>query len=144
MSGVPPVQSALAQYRYLWEMRPYFRQVVGQLVLGSLTGIIMNTAVVLPALMLGRAIDTVRAYAQGTATARAVGLAALLFVAGTLATELPRITKRWWLITANARIRANVRADALRGVLAWPMARLHATSIGDIMARIVGDVECSA
>ena len=34
---------------YLWEMRPYFRQVAGQLVLGSIAGIIMNTAVVLPA-----------------------------------------------------------------------------------------------
>ena len=34
---------------YLWEMRPYFRQVAGQLVLGSITGFIMNTAVVLPA-----------------------------------------------------------------------------------------------
>ena len=37
---------------YLWEMRPYFRQVAGQLVLGSMAGIIMNTAVVLPAILL--------------------------------------------------------------------------------------------
>ena len=37
---------------YLWELRPYFRQVSGQLVLGSIAGIIMNTAVVLPAILL--------------------------------------------------------------------------------------------
>ena len=37
--------------------------------------------------------------------------------------------------------RANVRADALRGVLAWPMADLQKAPIGDLMARIVGDVE---
>ncbi len=42
---------------YLWELRPYFRQVAGELLLGSLAGIVMNTAVVLPALLLGRAID---------------------------------------------------------------------------------------
>ena len=30
---------------FLWEIRPYFRQVAGQLVLGSLAGIVMNTAV---------------------------------------------------------------------------------------------------
>ena len=42
---------------YLWEMRPHFRQVAGQLVLGSVAGIMMNTAVVLPAILLGRAID---------------------------------------------------------------------------------------
>src|SRR5918999_3071852 len=126
---------------YLWEMRPYFRQVAGQLVLGSITGIIMNTAVVLPAILLGRAINAALAFERGEVGPGAVGWAALAFVGGTLLTEVPRIAKRWWLMTANARIQANVRADALRGVLAWPMARLDRTPIGDVMARIIGDVE---
>ncbi|HMH54325.1 MAG TPA: ABC transporter ATP-binding protein [Candidatus Acidoferrum sp.] len=126
---------------FLWAMRPYYRQVAGQLALGSVAGIVMNTAVVLPAILLGRAIDRALALERGDATAAAVGWAALAFVAGTLLTEGPRISKRWWLMTANARIRANVRADAFRGVLAWPMARLNTTPVGDLMARIVGDVE---
>src|SRR2546427_9690044 len=126
---------------FLWELRSYFRQVAGQLVLGSVAGIVMNTAVVLPAILLGRAIDRALSLAGGEATAADVGWAALAFVGGTLLTEVPRIGKRWWLMTANARIRANVRADAFRGVLAWPMADLQRTSIGDLMARIVGDVE---
>ena len=126
---------------FLWELRSYFRQVAGQLVLGSVAGIVMNTAVVLPAILLGRAIDRALSLARGEATAADVGWAALAFVGGTLLTEVPRIGKRWWLMTANARIRANVRADAFRGVLTWPMADLHRTSIGDLMARIVGDVE---
>jgi ABC-type multidrug transport system fused ATPase/permease subunit len=45
------------------------------------------------------------------------------------------------LITANQRIRANLRADALRGVLGWPVERLHQTPVGDLMARIDGGVE---
>jgi ATP-binding cassette, subfamily B, multidrug efflux pump len=126
---------------FLWAMRPYVRQVAGQLVLGSAAGIVMNTAVVLPAILLGRAIDTALALERGTATAADVTWAAVLFVGGTLLTEVPRIAKRWWLMTANARIRANVRADAFRGVLAWPMADLQNTPIGEVMARIVGDVE---
>ena len=126
---------------YLWEMRPYFRQVAGQLVLGSIAGIIMNTAVVLPAILLGQAIDAARAFERGAVGAGAVGWAALAFVGGTLLTEVPRIAKRWWLMTANARIRANIRADAWRGVIAWPMARLDSTPAGDVMARIIGDVE---
>src|SRR6267378_2932003 len=128
-------------FGFLWEMRPYLRQVAGQLVLGSVAGIVMNTAVVLPAILLGRAIDRVLSLARGEATAADVGWAALVFVAGTLLTEVPRIAKRWWLMTANARIRANVRADAFRGVIAWPMADLQKTPIGDVIARIVGDVE---
>ena len=126
---------------FLWEMRPYFRQVAGQLVLGSVAGIIMNTAVVLPAILLGRAIDRALSLGRGEATAADVGWAALAFIGGTLLTEVPRIAKRWWLMTANARIRANVRADAFRGVLAWPMADVQRTPLGDLMARIVGDVE---
>src|SRR5262245_16805213 len=122
-------------------MRRYFRQVAGQLVLGSMAGIVMNTAVVLPAILLGRAIDRALAWERGSATASDVAWAALAFVGGTLLTELPRIAKRWLLLTANARIRANVRADAFRGVLAWPMARVQRTPVGDLMARIVGDVE---
>jgi len=126
---------------YLWEMRPYFRQVAGQMVLGSIAGFIMNTAIVLPAILLGRAIDAALAFERGAVGPGVVGWAALAFVGGTLLTEGPRIAKRWWLMTANARIRANIRADAWRGVIAWPMARLDSTPAGDVMARIIGDVE---
>lgn len=126
---------------YLWQLRPYFRQVAGQLAIGSLAGIVMNTAVVLPAILLGNAIDKALALERGTATPHDVTLAALLLIAGTLLTEGPRVIKRWWLMTANARMRANLRADALRGVLARPLADLHKTSIGEQMARIAGDVE---
>jgi ABC-type multidrug transport system fused ATPase/permease subunit len=131
----------LSMRYYLWEMRPYFRQVAGQLVLGSIAGIIMNTAVVLPAILLGQAIDAALAFERGEVGSGAVGWAALAFVGGTLLTECPRAAKRWWLMTANARIRANIRADAWRGVIAWPMARLDSTPAGDVMARIIGDVE---
>src|SRR5262249_12744252 len=126
---------------YLWEMRPYFRQVAGQLAFGSIAGFIMNTAVVLPAVLLGRAIDAALAFERGEVGSGAVGWAALALVGGTLLTEVPRIVKRWWLMTANARIRANIRADAWRGVIAWPMTRLDSTPAGDVMARIIGDVE---
>jgi ATP-binding cassette, subfamily B, multidrug efflux pump len=62
-------------------------------------------------------------------------------VGGTLLSEGPRVLKRWWLMTANARIRTNIRADAVRGILAMPLADLHEKPIGDLMARIIGDVE---
>src|SRR5436305_10226840 len=130
-------KDVLSMSYYLWEMRPYFRQVAGQLVLGSIAGIIMNTAVVLPAILLGQAIDAARAFERGDVGPGAVGWAALAFSGGTLLTEGPRAAKRWWLMTANARIRANIRADAWRGVIAWPMARLGSTPAGEVMARII-------
>jgi ABC-type multidrug transport system fused ATPase/permease subunit len=126
---------------YLWQLRPYFRQVAGELVLGSIAGIVMNTAIVLPAILLGRAIDAALALERGQASPRDVGWAALVFVGGTLLSEGPRMLKRWWLMTANARIRMNIRGDAVRGILALPLADLHHTPIGDLMARVIGDVE---
>ncbi len=122
-------------------MRPYLRQVAGLVTVGSVCGIVMNTAVVLPSVLLGHAIDVVLAFRRGQVGGGAVSGAALLLVAGTLATELPRVGKRWWLGVCRNRIKAAVRADALRGVLAWPAARLHSTSVGQVMARIIGDVE---
>jgi ABC-type multidrug transport system fused ATPase/permease subunit len=101
----------------------------------------MNTAVVLPALQLGRAVDQVVGLSRGETTPTAVTLAALLFVSGTLATEVPRIGKRWWLMTANNRIRPNIRTDVFEAWSPGLMARLHRTPIGDLMARTVGDVE---
>jgi ATP-binding cassette subfamily B protein len=126
---------------YLWELRPYFRHVAGELLLGSMCGILMNTMVVLPAILLGRAIDVALAFEKGQASLQTVAWAALAFFGGTLATQVPRLGKRWWLITANGRIAANLRTDALRGVLGWPMERLHSTPIGDLMSRMIGDVE---
>lgn len=100
-------------------MRPYFRQVAGLLVVGSAAGIAMNVAVVLPAVLLGRAIDTVLALDRGQADSADLAWAVALLVLGTAATEVPRIGKRYWLGVARARIRANVRSDALRRVLGW-------------------------
>lgn len=126
---------------YLWKLRPYFRQVAGELLLGSISGILMNTMVVFPAVLLGRAIDITLAFEKGQANLNQVAWAALAFFLGTLANQIPRLGKRWWLMTANARILANIRADALRGVLNWPMEKVHTNSIGDLMSRIVGDVQ---
>ena len=101
----------------------------------------MNIAVVLPAILLGKAIDTALALEKGNATYRSVVLAAVAYAGGCSLNLCAQIGKRWWLRTANHRTVANIRSDALRGVLAWPMEKLHHKAVGDTMARIVGDVQ---
>ncbi|MFL5422679.1 MAG: ABC transporter transmembrane domain-containing protein, partial [Myxococcales bacterium] len=130
-----------SSFRFLRDVSRYFGDVRIRLAIGSLAGIAMNTAAVFPPLLLGAAIDSALAFSRGEARAARVAASALLFVAGTLATEAPRILKRWLLITANARIRANLRADCVRGVLGWPMARVDATPVGELISRVIGDVE---
>lgn len=127
--------------RFLKAIFPYLKQVAGLLLIGSLGGIVMNTAVVLPAILLGRAIDTATAWAGGQGEGADVLWAGLAYAGGMAFYQGARLVKRWGLRVGHRRIVASVRADALRGVLAWPMERLHRVPIGDLMARIVGDVE---
>ncbi|MDA8385035.1 MAG: ABC transporter ATP-binding protein [Actinomycetota bacterium] len=140
-AGSPEVPGTRRGMHFLVRLHPYYRQVAGLLVVGSAAGIIMNVAIVLPAVFLGRALNTILAYQRHSATAGQVALSAGLLVAATAATQLPRLAKRWLLDLARARFRANVRSDALRGVLSWPMDRFAELSVGGVMARVIGDVE---
>ena len=126
---------------YLWKIRPYYRQVAGLLFTGFVSGIIMNISVVLPAILLGRAIDTAHALQTGSTDYRTLILAALAYVGGCSLNLCAQVGKRWWLRTANHRTVANMRANVVRGVLEWPMERLHSEPVGDIMARTIGDAQ---
>jgi ATP-binding cassette subfamily B multidrug efflux pump len=127
--------------RLVGPLRPYARRSAGLLAIGSSAGILMNTAVVLPSVALGHAVDTVEAYDRGQTDAHAVTIACLLLVVAALATEIPRIGKRFWLGVARSRICADLRSDALVGVLTRPAGLPPTMSVGDAMARIVADVE---
>jgi ATP-binding cassette subfamily B multidrug efflux pump len=127
--------------RFLQAIWPYLKQVSGLLLIGSLGGIVMNTAVVLPAILLGRAIDTATAWNADRGTGADVLWAGLAYAGGMALYQSARLVKRWGLRVGHRRIVASVRADALRGVLAWPLERLQRIPIGDLMARIIGDVE---
>jgi len=111
------------------------------MILGSLGGIVMNTTVALPAILLGRAIDTATAWNAGQAAGADVLQAGLLYAAAMALYQSARLVKRWGLRVGNRRIVASVRADALRGALVWPLEKFHKTPIGDLMSRIIGDVE---
>jgi ATP-binding cassette subfamily B multidrug efflux pump len=133
--------NAPARGGFLWRLRPYYRQVAGLLVVGSVGGVVMNVAIVLPAVLLGRAVNVVLAVERHQAAPAQTGWAALVFMTGTAATELPRIAKRYYLGVARTRFVASVRADALRGVLGWPPERSATVPVGDVMARVIGDVD---
>jgi len=126
---------------YLWKIRPYYRKVAGLLAVGFVSGIVMNIAVVLPPILLGKAIDTALALEKGSATYRALVIAALVYVGGCSLNLLAQIGKRWWLRTANQRTLANLRTNALRGILSCPMEKLHNQPVGGIMAHVIGDTQ---
>lgn len=120
---------------------PYFKQVAGLLTVGSVGGLVMNTAVVFPAVFLGRLIDTAMAWGKGQATGRQVLIGGAAYAGVVALYQGARLIKRWGMRMANQRILASIRANALRGVLYWPADRLWKIPIGDLMARIFGDAQ---
>ena len=129
---------------YLWALRPYFGQVRGQLLIGSIGGLISNVAVALPFVAIGRAFDVALAFERGEASSGDVGLAVAGVFGAIVVFELSKMVKRWWLNTAWAGMLGNLRADAYRGVLALPAEALAVQPVGDAVARIVGDAEVVA
>ena len=127
--------------KFVWAMRYYFRLAAGQILLGSLAGLAKNSLTILPPIALGGMIDAVLDFRRGSINLGELTRAAVWVFLATALTEIPRIGKRWWFATSNARLMANLRVDALKGILAWPLAKLSRTPVGDFMARIIGDVE---
>ena len=94
---------------YLRAIWPYLKQVSGLLLIGSLGGIVMNTAVVLPAVLLGRAIDAATAWSAGRGTGADVLRAGLVYVGAMALYQGARLVKRWGLRVGHQRIVASVR-----------------------------------
>lgn len=133
---------------YLWRARRYYRQVAGLLAIGSFFGIVMNVTVVLPPVLLGRAVDATLAAgdvsasgAAGAAARQALVIAALAYASGMLVHAVARVGKRWYLRAASRRTVFALRNDALRGLLAAPLSWLRQQTIGDLMARMIGDTD---
>ena len=88
--------------KFLRAIWPYRKQVSGLLFLGSLGGIVMNTAVVLPAVLLGRGIDRATAWADGQGRGTDVLPAGLAHAGATALFQGTRLVKRWGLRVSNA------------------------------------------
>lgn len=126
--------------RSFWK---YFKEQWSWLVFGSIGGVIANTSVVLPPLLLGRAIDQAERYLNGGGAAARRTLYGVvgLYVVAILVYAGGRTAKRYGFRGMAASINCRLRADLLDAVFAWPMPRYDRERIGDIMSRAVGDVQ---
>ncbi|MGE5549939.1 MAG: ABC transporter ATP-binding protein [Bacteroidota bacterium] len=128
-------------------LAPYIKAQWTWLLFGSLTGIIMNTSVVLPPILLGKALDAVLAlggHGSGAGRAGTVGHWVLLYFGAMVVYAAGRVGKRYGFRIMANRINSDLRRDLLDMALAWPVARYEREHIGDLMSRAVGDVQVLA
>lgn len=117
------------------------------LLFGSLTGVVMNTTVVLPPLILGKAVDSLLALDKlGVTPERlaAAGRYALFYFLATFIYAAGRTGKRYGFRIMAARLNCALRSDLLRNYLSWPVPRYEKERTGDLMSRAVGDVQVVA
>lgn len=122
----------------------YVRRQMYWLVYGSLTGVVMNTTVVLPPIFLGRAVDAALALERGGLTPaglRRLYAAAFWYVGVTVIYALGRLGKRYGFRIMANNFNIDLRSDLLRATLGWKPARHERERIGDLLSRCIGDVQ---
>ncbi|MBN1135932.1 MAG: ABC transporter ATP-binding protein [Anaerolineae bacterium] len=121
----------------------YIRRYRAKFWIQAAGGILYNTVIVAGPIFLGMMIDAATALEQqgySPEQMRRLTWYAVLFVLATLFFQFARYIKRWWLRDMFNRVANDLRAGLLSAVLDRPMARVERESVGDLMARTVGDV----
>jgi len=125
----------------LW---PFVRRSLNWVLVGSAGGLLMNILASAVPVALGRAIDAVLAVEETSADPLALRHllhSLLIFAAAATLYSLCRVAKRMGFRFSENRLRRHLREAGFANLLRWPMARLRTMRVGDIMSRMVGDVD---
>jgi len=126
-----------------FRLRSYVRRYRAKFWIQAAGGILYNTVIVAGPILIGKVIDAVTEIERLGYTPqrlRTLVLYAVLFVLVTAFFQFARYVKRWWLRDMFNRVANDLRAGILDAVLDRPMPEVERESVGDLMARTVGDV----
>lgn len=104
-------------------------------------GIIYNTVIVMGPVFLGRSIDAADQAMKGLAPVTYLYQNLLLFLLFTVFFQLARYFKRWYMREIINRMKCDIRAGLLTSAFGRPMRELGREKVGDMMSRMIGDVE---
>ena len=104
-------------------------------------GILYNTTVVFGAIYLGKTIDATYLVHSGEAPLRLFYVRLLAFVGITVLYQLARYFKRFYMRVITNLMGCDIRAGLLSALFAMPLAELSQEKVGDMMSRMIGDVE---
>lgn len=109
--------------------------------LQAVGGMIYNTVIVFGAIFLGKAIDAAGLVYEGTAPVSLFYQNLLLFLGFTLTFQLARYFKRFYMRLLVNKMNGDIRAGLLDTLFSQPLGNLSSEKTGDIMSRMVGDVD---
>jgi len=112
-----------------------------QFVLHAIGGIVYNTTVIFGAVFLGKTIDAANLVNNDEAPLSLFYLYLFAFIASTIFFQLARYVKRLNSRAITNLMNRDIRTELMASILNMPMSDLRQEKIGDLMSRIIGDVE---
>jgi len=128
----PPEKLKLLAYVFKYP-KQFWKQAIG--------GIIYNTIVVFGAVFLGKTIDAADLVYKGEAELSLFYINLLLFLGSTVIFQVARYFKRYYMRELVNFMKCDIRAGLLSSLFGTPMRELSGEKVGDMMSRMIGDVE---
>lgn len=130
--GTPKSKLKLTDYIFKFK-KEFSLQAIG--------GIVYNTVVVFGAIFLGRTIDAAGLINQTDSSVWTFYSNLFMFLGFTLIFQIARYFKRFYMRILVNKMSCDIRAGLLDNILSMPITALSSEKTGDIMSRIVGDVD---
>jgi len=104
-------------------------------------GVVYNTVVVFGAIFLGRTIDAATLVYKAEAPLSLFYVNLLLYIGFTVLFQVARYFKRFYMRMIANLMSCDIRAGLLSSLFKMPVAELTHEKVGDMMSRMIGDVE---
>jgi len=128
----PPAKLKLLAYVFKYP-KQFWKQAIG--------GIIYNTIVVFGSIFLGKTIDAADLVYKGEASLSLFYINLFAFLGFTLIFQVARYFKRYYMRELVNFMKCDIRAGLLSSLFGTPMRELSGEKVGDMMSRMIGDVE---
>jgi len=112
-----------------------------QFCIQAVGGIIFNTVIVFGTVYLGKSIDAANLVYRGEAPLSLFYFNLAAFVGLTVVFQIARYFKRFYMREIVNHVRCDIRAGLLASLFKMPLAAMSRERVGDMMSRMVGDVE---
>jgi ABC-type multidrug transport system fused ATPase/permease subunit len=123
------------------KLHAYVFKYTRQFWLQAAGGIVYNTVIVFGNIYLGKTIDAANLVYHGEAALSFFYLNLFSFIGLTIFFQLARYFKRYYMRELVNLMRCDIRAGLMSALFAMPMKDLSKEKVGDMMSRMIGDVE---
>jgi len=109
--------------------------------LQALGGVVYNIIIIFGAIFLGKTIDAAALVHSGEASLSLFYVNLFSFLGFTIVFQLSRYLKRYHMRTLTNLVNCDLRAGLLASLFEMPINDLSHEKVGDMMSRMIGDVE---